>query len=527
MRRMTTEIELKFRIPPDRLAAVRRAVATASARAERFAAVYVDTPGDALAHAGVALRLRREGPVWAQTLKAEGSSAMQRLEHNVALGEAPSPPALDLRRHDGTEAGAALRRVLAQAGEDALTERYATEITRTWRVLRHGGARIEVALDEGHIRAGQRSLPVCEIEFELLQGPPQALLDLAARWVDRFGLVLDVRSKSERGHLLAADRLASPPAQVGALRLSPQASPAQALAAMLANTLRPVLANASVLADDTMAAAVAAEPEYLHQLRVGLRRLRSVMRVFGAMASPSGDARAAGRLVDGVPVDGGPASALAALFDQLGVARDQDVMAEWLWPALRAAGAPAFAEVVDPRAPAPVDVAALLRARATQRLWLAALAAGLAPAEPPAGLPARRPPLTPALARPLQRLLRQVQRDAGRFAELNDAGRHRLRRRVKRLRYCAEAIAALWPARAAAATLKRLQQAQALLGVYNDTVVALAHCQSLAVDEPRAWFAVGWLSARREALASHCGRHLPRRLPSHGFWAKHRRRPKD
>ena len=128
---MAIEIELKFRIPPARLAAVRRAVATASADLQALAAAYYDTPGEHLAQARTALRLRREGDTWVQTLKAEGASAMQRLEDNVPVPTQPGQarPALDTARHDGSPAGAALRRLLAAAGPDAvLFERYAWEL---------------------------------------------------------------------------------------------------------------------------------------------------------------------------------------------------------------------------------------------------------------------------------------------------------------------------------------------------------------------------------------------------------------
>ena len=53
---MGTEIELKFRIPAHRLAAVRRAVATTTAVVEPLGAVYLDTPGQHLAAARMALR---------------------------------------------------------------------------------------------------------------------------------------------------------------------------------------------------------------------------------------------------------------------------------------------------------------------------------------------------------------------------------------------------------------------------------------------------------------------------------------
>jgi len=604
---MGSEIELKFRIPPARLAALRRAVATRSAQVLPLAAVYFDTPGELLARARVALRLRREGDTWVQTLKAEGASAMHRLEHNSVLAPAHAP-ALDLSRHDGTAAGQVLREVLADARNAPLSARYATEVQRTQRLLRADGARIELALDEGSISAGPHRLPICELEFELLAGTPQALLDVAGRWVDRFGLVLDMRSKSERGHCLAAGMPAGRPTKARPLRLPADASPAQALAAMLANALGQVLANASVMADADLAVQVTGDAEYLHQLRVGLRRLRSLLRVYGPLAPP---------------VDAALAPALGALFGQLGAARDRDAMAEWLWPALHAADAPwvpgaasgqaanaahdhvfesaanasanananadadanananettradnpaaaisTSAITAPAMAAAPgegVDLGALLRAPATQRLWLSALAASQPPmvaaaAMPAGALPAPALPerkggqkdqkgikgikgvqsqkgvkgqhghkghegrdgeaLRDLLRAPLHRLLRQVRRDAAGFDALDDAARHRLRRRIKRLRYAADAAASLWPAKPVERTLRALAHAQEPLGDYNDTVVALALMRGLAAQEGRAWFAVGWLTARREALAGPCAEALTRLSQARGFWQR-------
>ncbi|MBL8350514.1 MAG: CYTH and CHAD domain-containing protein [Burkholderiaceae bacterium] len=501
---MSAEVELKFRVPPARLPALRRAVATRAAQVLPLAAVYFDTPGELLAQARLALRLRREGDRWVQTLKAEGASAMQRLEHNAELpvgGAARRRPTLELSRHDGSAAGQVLREVLTAARDEPLLERYATEVQRTRRVLQAGDARIELALDEGQIRAGRHRLPICEVEFELLQGTPQALLAVAAQWAERFGLVLDVRSKSERGHALAAGRLASPPAKARPLRLGAGDRPAEARAAMLAHALGQALANASQIADGP------SEPEHLHQLRVGLRRMRSLLRVYGGLSSP---------------LEPTLAPELAALFDQLGAARDLDAMAEWLWPLLRAADAPwlpgpdevaRLAEVAG--GAAPVDVTALLRSPATQRLWLSALAACQSAPDEPA---VAAPPLRELLSGPLQQLMRQVRKDAGRFATLEDERRHRLRRRIKRLRYAAEAAAPLWPAKPVARTLRALAAAQEPLGAYNDTVVAIEHFRRLAERDGRAWFVVGWLSARRDALTAPCAGALARLARQRGFW---------
>ena len=490
--RMATEIELKFRIPPARLAALRRAVATSTAQVQPLAAAYFDTPGQHLAAARMALRLRREGDTWVQTLKAEGAGPLQRLEHNAPV-PGTDRPALDISRHDGTTAGAALRRLLADAGQPALQERYATTVQRTRRLLRSGGALIELALDEGAVQAGTRSLALCEIEFELLSGTPQALLALAGRWAVRHGLVLDVRSKSELGHTLAAGLPGSPPAGGRPLRLGRQAGIDQARSAMLSQALRQVLANASQMA------AGPSEPGHLHQLRVGMRRLRGVL---GA-CWPSDAA--------------GPAAtaqqAVAMLYRQLGAARDADAMGAWLWQALQAAGAPPL-KPQPPPTPA-ADPAMLLQSADVQQVWLALIGLGLPPDPDPAATP---PAAAAVLPGPLNLLWRQVRRDARRFDRLDDAARHRLRRRIKRLRDLSDLSAGLWPGKAQPAWLQRLKKAQQQLGVFNDTVVALAHCRGLAERDPAAWFAVGWLSARHATLLPGCAEALQRLARARPPW---------
>jgi len=271
MAAMQQEIELKFRIPAGRLAAVRQAVFTHKAKVLPLAAAYFDTPGEHLAQARVALRLRREGEQWVQTLKAQAADPLVRLEHNVDV-PGPQRPELDLARHAGTPAGERLHQVLQAAPGQALATRYATDIQRTLRPLRHAsGAVIELALDEGHILAGPHSLVVSELELELLSGQPAALLAVAERWARRFGLLLDTRSKSERGHLLAAGQGCSAP-----LALKPPAEGASHRA-QLGACLGPLLASASVLADDDLTPPQA----HLAALQQAMSRLAATLAAWG------------------------------------------------------------------------------------------------------------------------------------------------------------------------------------------------------------------------------------------------------
>ncbi|WP_431288025.1 inorganic triphosphatase [Roseateles chitinivorans] len=112
------EIELRFQIPESQWPAVRRWVAGTGksvATEERLQASYFDTPERDLARAGFALRLRREGEVWVQTLKGAAPDGMTRLEHNVPLGA--DIPQLDVARHADHPAGQALQALLAELPE--------------------------------------------------------------------------------------------------------------------------------------------------------------------------------------------------------------------------------------------------------------------------------------------------------------------------------------------------------------------------------------------------------------------------
>lgn len=248
---MTThEIELKFQVPEAAREALGQAVTTdGAAEVTRLQARYFDTADRLLGRSAFALRLRREGDGWVQTLKGRGDGMMKRLEHNAPIPEAgETPPELSLQRHSGTAAGQALLALLAQAGrgpEDLLLQ-FSTDISRTHRVLSAEGAQIELALDIGHIEGGGRTLPVHEIEFELVEGDASGLLAMASLWVEAFGLWLDVRSKAERGDRLARGLVHGEVPDLAPEGVQPMSLP---FSQQVARALQPALALASDLAE--------------------------------------------------------------------------------------------------------------------------------------------------------------------------------------------------------------------------------------------------------------------------------------
>jgi triphosphatase len=489
------EIEIKLQVPDAARARVAQAVATATAQRTRLQAAYFDTPDRRLAAAGIALRLRNEGGQWVQTLKAGAAHALQRLEHNAPVA-GPDRPVLDLGRHAGTPAADALAAALRPApGEaaPALVEQYRTDILRTHRVVRGAGGAVELAFDVGEIAAGEHVWPVCELEIEGVHGGPRVVLAQARRWVQRHGLWLDVRSKAERGARLARFRpsegAASPflgaPIKAAPLTLAAPDAPAAARA-IAAACLGQILRNASEIASGTHG------DEHVHQLRVGLRRLRAGLRLSRGWAPPLAD-----EAVD----------TLADLFRQLGAARDRTVLLQTLAPALQEAEAPP----IDLPAPAAVDVTAAVRAQPVTLALIDLQAwALLEPEGSDDGAPWLAPtaPLRDLLRARLHRWHRRCRRAAKGFATLPDLDRHMLRKDLKQLRYALEfsqaPLAGAGGRKRLARYLDALARAQVSLGDYCDVSTALAMCREQTAHDARAWFAVGWLTARREALVAEC-----------------------
>lgn len=495
------ETELKFQVPAEAARAVRAAMAAAAPRRQHLQAIYFDTAEGALGRAGVALRLRREGPRWVQTLKARGANAAQRYEHNapVPRGQPADRPAL--ARHAGSPAAEAWAHALGEPIErfDAtrLQPVMATDIWRRSVVMRGEGWAVELAFDEGEVRAGERVAKVCELEYELLEGTLADLARLAGEGIERHGLFLDTVSKAERGELLARDRAWPAATRFRAPEQAPRPADGAALwHDALARCAAMLLPNASALANGST------EPEHVHQLRVGIRRLRTAVRELGPLVGLLAEPAWLAPLVD--------------LFRALSAGRDAAALQAALLPLLEAAGAPC----TDWRGPSetpPQEPAALLRAPGVQQALLGLLVDAAAPVGGEEALAAD--PAAAHLRGRLRKLQRQVVRAGRDFERLPEAQQHATRKRLKRLRYLAEfAGLAVGKPRALARWLKPLVAAQDALGEHQDRLVALPLYRAAAAHRPEAWFAVGWLTAERDASARACRKALAGLDAARRFW---------
>src|SRR5690606_5245877 len=104
------------------------------------------------------------------------------------------------------------------------------------------------------------------------------------------------------------------------------------------------------------------------------------------------------------------------------------------------------------------------------------------------------------------------------YAELDEEARHALRKDAKRLRYGLGFTRSLFDQTRVRRTLKRLSSLQDVLGEVNDLAVARAHFLARAHAEPLAWFAVGWIAARLDALAGEAQAALAGLADTTKFW---------
>ncbi len=492
---MNTEIELKILLDEAGEAALRASPALARMAVGKpvnrlLHGIYFDTPDRALARAGLALRVRKEGRGWVQTVKA-GSGVIVGLSTPREC-ERPAPRgALDIDAIADEDLRAAVH---AARGGAALSPVFETVIRRTLRNLSGpAGGSVELAIDSGEIVAGGRRAPIREAELELKAGAAAELYGVAEALFPEGPVRFSRRTKAERGFAVADGQpaVAPPVAALAApVRLEPAMTTEAAARDVLRGCLDQIAANASV-------AALSDAPEGPHQLRVGLRRLRTAAVVFAeAIGGPALDALSA------------EAQALAAA---VGAVRDLDVLAEEVAAPFAAQDegfAALGAALTLRRAAAREDVRARLAAPETQRLIFGLGAfiearGWLRPADygQTALLAA---PVAQTAADALEQRWRKAAKLGGRIGTLQGEARHDLRKALKKLRYAVEFFASLWPRRKVAPFLKRLKALQEDCGALQDVAMAretLFGPAAPPLNDPGAIRAAGYAVGFRQAEA--------------------------
>ena len=493
-----SEIELKFILDDlssselwARVKALK--LANTSRKTRTLRSIYLDTPDHALKKAGIALRLRRDGRRWIQTVKSKaelhgGLSQVGEVENSapggrVCLEKIPDTGVREevIRRVNG---------VPLQPVCETLIRRSSSELSL------EGGTRAELAIDIGEIRAGERSAELREVEIELLEGSPGGLFDFAHALFPGGGLQFSRLSKGARGYLLAEQgRIDQPlaPRHAVEVALAPAQIAEQAARAILRECLDQLTTNVVVVRklDD---------PEGPHQLRIGLRRLRSAFSVFSTVLESPEMTR--------LNVEA------RWLGQEVGRLRDLDVVANEFVrreaeahpdePGLPALAASLARQAGDRRG----HLRKLLVEGRTQALLIdlarfVETRGWLVPED--FGQTERlAQPVVELAGKALNKRSKKVRKCAHGLDALTVEQRHELRKELKSLRYAVEFFLPLYQAKRADPFLKRLKKLQTVFGDLNDATTVramLTGAEMSGADNPAAQRAIGWVIGASQARA--------------------------
>jgi inorganic triphosphatase YgiF len=478
---MATEIELKLQVTPQaaRQLPAHPLLAGIKPQRQHLLNTYYDTPDLDLHQRLVAMRFRKKGWHWLLTVKsaepASGGLAMRN------EWEAPARPGeLDFSHVDNPEIKAFL--------DDAAPRMqpvFTTDFRRTIWHVPFGESMIELGVDRGSIQTEGRKAPICEVELELISGHVADIFGLTRELQNALDLRPAVASKAERGYALFAG-LPDRPFKARTAAFDPELTPVAAFRTIALGCLEHFQRNERGLITSK-------DPEYVHQARVALRRLRSAIKLF-APVLPEDFVTAYGQTWQ-------------TLAGALGDTRNWDVFVSETLPPILASF------------PGHRDASRLLR-EGTRRASQArsALTHMVALAEYPrliveftAAVYALQDPqpqdLEEFARQRLRARARQARRLAERHAELEPAERHRMRICFKKLRYAVEFFTPLLPARRLKPYLAALTQLQDELGLINDHVTAQTLLDEALQSRPPGPIH-GWIAGRHELLV----RELPEAL---------------
>lgn len=309
---MAQEIELKLCFPESRLAGIVAhplvQAGTPLGAAKTLDNTYFDTPELQLHAERVAIRIRRAASGVVQTIKCAAPS----------VGGLSSRPEWE-QPYDGSFALSAIDnasvRTLLEGLAAHLVPAFSTVFERqTRRFEPRPGVVILMMIDHGQILAAGRAAPIAELELELVEGEAADLQRFAIELAENLPLLPVDRSKAERGYRLFLGQTPGPRKSTPT-PLDPTLTPSEAFVT-LARALQ------AAWQENQFGAVMAGEAEYIHQFRVALRRLSTLLKVF----APCLDAAAAETWVE----------RLKAVAAQAGKVRDLDVMLETILKPLQA-----------------------------------------------------------------------------------------------------------------------------------------------------------------------------------------------
>ena len=413
----------------------------------RLTSVYYDTPDFRLHRAAVTLRLRRAGKRVLQTIKADGAPLLDRPEWERAIK--------GLKPDLAAAADTPVPPLMNGEGAEALRPVFQTRIRRsTYRLARNGG-RVEVALDQGEVDTGRAQAPLCELAIAAPGGAVAGLFDLAREMAALGALHPAAKTKPDRGYALLGNGAA--PGK-SAIPLAPDTAAGDAFRLIARACMAQLVAHEQ--------ATLARDPDALHQMRIGLRRLRAAISLFSAIVADEDAERIKGELKWAARQLAAARDAHVFIADVLAprrAAKPNDPGIAWLLRRFEEARAAGYAAAIETIGSARyrkmvIDVLEWIEAGPWTR------------SADDLKRVTREQPVARFAADELARRHKKLRKSGKKLRRFRPDQRHELRIRAKKLRYAMEFFAAAFPGKK---TAKRRKHALAALKDFQDALGAL------------------------------------------------------
>ncbi len=502
---MATEVELKFALPPVAMSRILRmpriaALTAGPVRREKLESIYFDTADRRLGDRKIILRIRNGIDGSVQTIKStsmEGLGGLKRHEwEDTIAGNQP-----DFARAKGT----ALEPLATPRLKRAIGEIFRTVVVRTAVPLRVSDAVIEMAIDHGHIVSPKGRERIAEMELELKSGDAVQLFRLGRLIAGLLPVAYAPRSKAERGYALITGARAKP-INATPVPLSPDQPAGAAFQAIGLSCLRHVIANRdAVLGGDT---------EGLHQMRVGLRRLRSAIYLFRDFLQDA-ESRGVKRELKWLSNQFTPARDLDT-FLQNDLAEDKSKTSSPIGMADLKAEIIRYRKALFSRVKTVIGTERYRRLVLRTAFWLMNgkwISAKDSQAK-------RNEFVSSFACSKLHALRKKLNKKSAGLDRMDARQRHKLRILVKKLHYGTGFFEPLYRKKGAKAKLKRFQKAlkdmQDALGILNDITVHNVMVRGLLIKDKRLRndyresFALGLVTGREQSQIGPCLRDAKR-----------------
>lgn len=472
----------------------------------RLESVYYDTPDQLLFRCGISLRVQRSGNRFIQTLELPpiAKLPLERRRWEVSVdGNGP-----DLARIPAGEIGDPV----AALTEDTLVPVFTVKIRRRAQRIDLPDASVEIAFNEGTIEARMRREALSEIELKLKSGNAGAVFDLGEQLLSTARLQFGTRSQVERGYVLAFD-VAQSATKAELPSITAGHVIDSVIELLIESCWHHLLKSHAVVQGGV-------DPEGLHQMRVALRRLRTICVMFRRE----------------IPSPAFLTVNLEAkwLMQQLGRAREWDVFVETaaeLVAATPDVDLGGLREVVEQQRRSSYGAVQAILADPRCSRFLLALGRLVArrgwrnEIDSEALLVLSQP--IPELAdKMLARLRRKAVKHGAHFQHLDFAAQHNLRIDLKKLRYAAEFLSPLYADNAPAKRyIKRLARLQSSLGRACDIVRSSALLETIRQnDQPALHLAIGavagWQGRDQLVVAKTLRKRWRRFKAADTFWGR-------